>query len=171
MRRWRLTTTFARAPPRARTRIEAIELIHLLIRECECQSADVLGDPFTMRRLGQHDEVVLETPANQDLRGASRLARRLPGLWGWTDVGRSRTDCRPRSPACGDDFRRPGPSVTEGVEVDLVGDGRGCGNREDLPQFGDVEVRDTDRASVPTALRLFHARPGPGSPPWGQCTK
>src|SRR5580658_1027254 len=53
-------------------------------------------------------------------------------------------------------------SVTKGVEVDLVGDGRRGGDGEDLVKFCYIKVRHADRTRIAKAPRLLHAWPRPG---------
>ena len=63
-----VTTTCTRVRHPDASPVELVELFHLGIRERKPQGADVFGDALTMGGLWQHDEVMLEAPADQDLR-------------------------------------------------------------------------------------------------------
>src|SRR5207244_8563514 len=70
----RLVTALRPSPPRwnnsvAPSRVaEHVELGDLVVRELEPEHVEVLGDPVGIRRLGDDDDVVLEVPADHDLR-------------------------------------------------------------------------------------------------------
>src|SRR4051794_26009276 len=59
---------FARAigPP---GRVERVECGRVLVGEREVEDLRVLLDPLAMRRLREHDQVALDAPADEDLRG------------------------------------------------------------------------------------------------------
>src|SRR5262249_31922008 len=125
----------------ARTGVNAVELVHVGVCEPEADGAGILGDALTMRRFRQHHKVVLEPPADQDLR------RRLPdplrecpnsGV-GQMSAGSQRAvglGHQTTPPVLLDQFL----SIAEGVELDLVGDRSSSGAGEDLLELGDAEV-------------------------------
>jgi len=62
--------------------IQRVEFGHVRLRQGEVENLRVLTDPFLAGRLGNDQQIMLEAPAQQDLRGraADSLSRMLSGL-------------------------------------------------------------------------------------------
>ena len=127
--------------------IERIELRHVVHGQREVEYLPVLGDAFAVRRLGEHDQIVLHTQRSKTCAGVRPLrdAMALTTLCErWRPVPRGLYASVTMSTVACVLYERT--SVFEWTDLYLVHDRSNLGHRCQRVQLGNTEVRDTDRS-------------------------
>jgi hypothetical protein len=131
--------------------VEGVERGHVLGGQREVEDASVLDDALAVGGLRQDDQVALQAPAQEDLR------RRAPDALGdladapvaEMAAGAQRAVGLERDAALLARLEQA-PAELERAELDLVDDRWRLDVREQLVELGKAEVRDADRARVPS---------------------
>ena len=136
-------------------------LLHLVVVEREIEDVEIVGDALRLRRKRNGGDVLLQQPAQRDLRDAAAA------LFGDVVQQRIAEQAAARQRTIGDEDE-PVPAhrgeelrlVEIGMILRLQGDQRFGTERDRLVEQRDVEIGDADVAGKPGPLGLGQRRHG-----------